>query len=188
MTALAAALIFFAGNQESSNHICWESIGLYKDREYKKKLPEDDWIMEKFKERGHKYVKRVKTTTQKILSGNGLELVECPIHRPECLGHTKDCKKEHRPDDGILKKVDDPSKPYHMRLLMTYAIPLNRVRVYVKIEVYQNEMLLFSFEDDDSISWRTAMSYKKRGEEIVKFGNKIAVKLANKIREHQANR
>lgn len=185
MNALVAALLLFASPQEPEKRICWESIGIYDDIEYKTPIAEGDWIMKKFKERGHKYVKRVKEATKKIFSERGFELVECPIHRPECPGHTKDCKKEHRPDDGILKKVESADIPYHMRLKMTYTVPFNRVKLFVRIEVYKSDKLLFSFDDDESISWRAASSYQRRGEAIVKFGSKIAATLTERIKEYQ---
>lgn len=187
MNILLAAVCLFTNLQEPEKQICWESIGLYNDREFKEELPENDWLMKQYQEKSHKYVNRVKENAKKILAEKGFELVECPIHRPECLGHTKDCKKEHQPDTDILKKIDNPDAPYHMRLKLTYSMPFNRVKIFVRVEVYKQDKLLFSFDDETSCSWRAAFNYERRRENIVKFGNKVAGTMADKIKEHQKN-
>ena len=147
--------------------ICWESIELYDDKDFKKKMDENSDMMKRYRKKLPKYQKRVKEETAAEFEKKGMELVECPDHKTPGVN---------------LKQVTKEDKPLHLRVSLAYD-GIIEITVYARVEVFRGDKKVIEFKRQKSAYiWQVATRAKYQAA-IYAFAREVVSGLGDEVKK-----
>lgn len=158
-----------------NNKICIECFELYKDKEFKELLPESEEIMEKLRKKFDKNLERVRQEVEPKLTEQGLELVTCK-------NHPKPYIERDKAKQSKTAELEDESM--HIKLRGAYSANLT-LTIYIKVELYYKNKLLFYFTKEASAGLDVLISREKRTKALNELGRDLAKTLADKITDQR---
>ena len=147
--------------------ICWESIELYDDKDFKKKMDENSDIMKRYRKKLPKYQKRVKEETAKEFEKGGMEMVECPDHKTPGVN---------------VKQVTKEDQPLHLRISLAYD-GIIEITIYAKVEVFRGDKKVIEFKlQKSAYIWQVATRAKYQAA-IYQFAREAVAALGDEVKK-----